>query len=487
MLCISVVPESRQLAKVDIYNASNQADLVEVCLDHLVNEPDFKDLLEGAKKPILFSCRRHYEGGNWQGDEDSREKLLRQAIVAGPDWIELEVDIANRVPRFGKTKRLISFTKMDGPIQNVDAVFERAVDCKADAVKFTAPTPTLDAAWPLLVAISKKRDLPVVGMALGRPGLTFSLLGRKFNSPWIYAALEKGMESHEGQATISELEQIYRWRDFNPQMRLVAVAGFGATEMMTVRVLNAGFAQLGLNIRCLPVELDKLDNFQQMFELLKINVVLPDKRLGGRIIQVTKQQEDAVKNAQFADLVMRPPNHEWQAYNSLWRGAIKALETALGKKSEEDRPLERRNILLVGANPLARTIAYAVQKRKGMVSVSALDEERAQLLAQMFEIRFVPFRNMYDTLSDVVIITEAEMEKGRLKQSFSTSYFRPGMTVMDLTDLPAETTLIKEARQRGCRIVEPTAIYADQLETQFKAITGQSIPPEAFVIGLSED
>ena len=35
MICISVTPESRQLAKVDIYNAANQCDIVEVCLDRL--------------------------------------------------------------------------------------------------------------------------------------------------------------------------------------------------------------------------------------------------------------------------------------------------------------------------------------------------------------------------------------------------------------------------------------------------------------------
>jgi hypothetical protein len=144
MICISVVPESRQLAKVDIFNAANQADLVEVCLDHLIKEPEIPDLLEGAKKPILLSCRREIDGGHWGGSEDERTLMLRQAIIAGPEWIELEVDIANKIPRFGKTKRLISFTQMDRPLGNLEAVVERAVACKADAIKFTGPTPTLD-------------------------------------------------------------------------------------------------------------------------------------------------------------------------------------------------------------------------------------------------------------------------------------------------------------------------------------------------------
>ena len=75
MICISVTPESRQLAKVDIFNAANQCDLVELCLDRLIKEPDVKELLEGAKKPILVSCRRRSEGGQFDGTEDERLML----------------------------------------------------------------------------------------------------------------------------------------------------------------------------------------------------------------------------------------------------------------------------------------------------------------------------------------------------------------------------------------------------------------------------
>jgi 3-dehydroquinate dehydratase/shikimate dehydrogenase len=146
--------------------------------------------------------------------------------------------------------------------------------------------------------------------------------------------------------------------------------------------------------------------------------------------------------------------------------------------NSDDKPLDRRNILMLGATPMARALAYGIQRRKGLVSVSATDDERAQLLAQMFDFRFVPSANIYTTLCDVLILTEAEMEKGRLKQTINPAMFRPGMTVMDVTNLPHETPFIEEGRMRGCKVVEPSRIYADQLNTQFKAITGQELPPE---------
>ena len=109
--------------------------------------------------------------------------MLRQAIAAGPAYIELDLDIAPRIPRFGETQRIISFTRLDRPEDDVDSVFSEAATHHADVVKFTWPTPTMDDAWPLLRAVSRKRRLPIVGIGLGRADLTFSLLGRKFGNP----------------------------------------------------------------------------------------------------------------------------------------------------------------------------------------------------------------------------------------------------------------------------------------------------------------
>jgi 3-dehydroquinate dehydratase/shikimate dehydrogenase len=483
MICISVTPESRQLAKVDILNAARQCDLVEVCLDHLIKEPDISDLLQGVTKPVILSCRRAQDGGKWTGTEEERMLMLRQAIVAGPEWVELEIDVADKVPRFGKTKRLVSFTRLDKPLGSIDAIVDRAVGCKADAVKFTGPTPTLDASWPLLSGVTKKRDIPVVGMGVGRPGLTFSLLGLKYGSPWVYAALEKGMETYDGQATVTELTDVYRWKDIGPQTRFVAVSGFERTETMTVRIMNAGFASLGINVRCLPLELDRLDSFAQMLEVLKIHAVLPDSRLGNRILSVIQQSEESVRMSQFTDLLLKQTDG-WHAYNSLWRGALKALEDALGRTAPDDRPLDHRNVMLIGAASMARTLAYGVHRRKGLLSVAAADDERAQLLAQMFEIRFVPIANIYGTLCDVLIVTGEAMQKGQHTQKLSAAYLRPNMTVMDLSNLPGETEILSEARNRGCKVVEPSSVYVDQLSAQFKAITGQDLPVEAFQMAL---
>ena len=97
MICISVTPSSRTLAPADLLNASRKCDLIELCLDHFIRTPEVGDLLKLSEKPLLISCRRKEDGGHWNGSEDERMNLLRNAIVAEPDYVELDLDIFNVV------------------------------------------------------------------------------------------------------------------------------------------------------------------------------------------------------------------------------------------------------------------------------------------------------------------------------------------------------------------------------------------------------
>ncbi|MFN0196696.1 MAG: type I 3-dehydroquinate dehydratase [Planctomycetaceae bacterium] len=483
-ICISVAPESRTLAKVDLLNAARQCDVVEFCLDHLIKEPNVAEMIEGIQKPILISCRTPEQGGKWQGTEEERLLLLRQAIVAQPDFVELDVDIAAKIPRFGKTKRVVSFTSLADPVNNVDEIVNRAVQAKADIVKVTWPTPTLDAAWPMLAAVSQKRDVPVVAVGLGRGGITFSLLGCKYGAPWIYAALEKGMETYAEQPTVSELEETYFWRGINPQTRFVGVAGMSALQQTTIKVFNTGFEKLALNMRCLPIATGRFDRLGKMLDVLKINGIVTGPESGEEVFPLAEQPEDAAKEAGYADLLLKQPDG-WHAYNTMWRGVLKSLEERLGKEKDEDRPLDRRNVLIIGHGSATRSIIYGLLRRKALLSITSTSDKASLKLAQHFNIRHVQFANLYDTLADVVIFSDTELQLGHRKEHFNAGYLRPHMTILDVSHMPEETPVLSEARGRRCRIVECSEVFADQLATQFKSITGQSLPSSALREALS--
>ncbi|MFN0053617.1 MAG: type I 3-dehydroquinate dehydratase [Planctomycetales bacterium] len=472
------------MGKVDLFNAAPQCDLIEFRLDRLGKEPDIKEMMDGISKPLLVSCRRKEDGGAWDGTEEERLLQLRTAIIAGPAYIELEADIADKVPRFGNTKRVISYTDLQRPLKDLEPIISDAAMKKADVVKLVGQTPTLDAAWPLLASVTKKREIPVVGMGLGRPGVMFSLLAHKHGAPWTYAALERGMEALPGQVTVSELEETYRWRDIGSQTRFVGVVGFGPTETAMLRAFNAGFAHHQLNIRCLPLDLGLSDKIMQMLGTLQIGVLLVNPAMCERALNLAETIDDSARKAQYADLVVKQADG-WHAYNTTWKSVIRALEASLGAKQPDDRPLDRRNVFVIGAGGVARSVAFGAQKRKGMLSVAAADDAEGRQLAQLTGARFIPLANMYDTLCDVVVIAEAQaftlasgLGAGGSGVKLNPAFLRPHMYVTDLTQLPGESELLGEARARGCRIVEPSEVFVDYVTSTFKTVTGKELPHE---------
>src|SRR3954462_6296773 len=89
MICISIAQESRRMALADMLNASRQCDLLEVRLDRFGKAPDVGELLPAKPKPVIMSCRRVQDGGEWQGTEEERMALLRQCIISKADYVEI--------------------------------------------------------------------------------------------------------------------------------------------------------------------------------------------------------------------------------------------------------------------------------------------------------------------------------------------------------------------------------------------------------------
>lgn len=476
MICISVTPESRRLAKVDLLNASRNCDIIELCLDKLIKAPDVGEMISDFKaKPIIVSCRRPQDGGAWEGTEDDRINLLRSAIVAGPAYVELDIDTARRVPRFGEVKRVVSYTSLEKPLADVNSIFAQAAEVKADVVKFVWPTPAIEEAWPLLVAVSKKSNLPTVGVGLGRSGLTFSLLGQRYGSPWVYAALERGMEAHPDQPTVWDLHEIYGLDKVASGTRFVGISGFGPIEPRLARCLNTAFDEVGAKLRCLPMTFRGIEKMESILKTLKINAVLIGPHHGLELMEFAKDAEESAQKTGYIDLLLNQPAG-WHGYNTMARSAIRAIEAKLAETNTAEHPLHRRNVILIGAGQFSRAVAHAVHARNGVLSICSPDDQAAQQAAELNDARFVPFANLYTTLADVVLLAEPQMPIGHRKNEFNPSYLKETMTVLDLTQYPSSSGIEKEARERHCKIIDPVEVALDQFQIQFKAITGKPLP-----------
>src|SRR5438094_5065821 len=94
-ICVVIGRTRHKMVQIEIQEAAKRgAKLIELRLDFLAKAPDFKRLLHNKPCPMIATVRRPAEGGRFPGSEEERLMLLRQAIVAGFDLVDLESDIA---------------------------------------------------------------------------------------------------------------------------------------------------------------------------------------------------------------------------------------------------------------------------------------------------------------------------------------------------------------------------------------------------------
>ena len=136
MICVSIGRgRHRHVIAEHKHLADNGIQLVELRLDYIQGSVQVKRLLADRPCPVIITCRRPADGGRWEKSEEERLLLLRTAIVEGADYVDLEDDIAMQVPRYGKTKRIISHHDFHKTPPDLAALHKKLTGLNADIVK----------------------------------------------------------------------------------------------------------------------------------------------------------------------------------------------------------------------------------------------------------------------------------------------------------------------------------------------------------------
>ncbi|MCE9530794.1 MAG: type I 3-dehydroquinate dehydratase [Planctomycetes bacterium] len=482
MICITIAQESRHLLLADMLNAAAMgADLLEVRLDCLEKAPNFGDMLKAKRLPLLFSCRRQQDGGNWQGTEDERLMLLRQAIMSKADYVEIEHDIADKIRPFPGCKRVISYTNTDKMPSAIADIYEDMLAMQPDVIKLTVRARTPEEAWPLVQILGRPKA-PTVVTGLGRRGVMLAILGKKIGAPWTCAALERGMEAFPGQPTIRDLLDVYHYREIGKSTRLVGVTGIGEREFFTTGLMNAAFAHLQLPHRVLPLQVGNLKMFRKVIDIVKLQGVTMEESFYTHVHETATLDESARAPVRAADLMRPGDDGTWIGSNTLGSWAIHVLESTLRLRDpDKDPPLNGRVAMLAGVGPMAAMLAHGLKERGAALIFASKDRAEAGRLAQAFGGRQVAWEGIYTTIHDVLIISRdptTSDEETMESVPIHPGYLRPTMTVLDLSLLPRYTPFLLEAKQRGCSIVSPKSLLIEQARHHVKLMTDQDVDPE---------
>ena len=138
------------------------ARLVEWRLDHVQETLNLPALLAARPGPVIVTVRRPEDGGLWRGEEEQRRALLRQAVAAGVEYVDLEPDAADAIPRSGATQRIVSRHDFQGTPADLYSLYEELASHDADIVKLAT----------LATCISRRRRLRCPTSNSSRPGFS---------------------------------------------------------------------------------------------------------------------------------------------------------------------------------------------------------------------------------------------------------------------------------------------------------------------------
>ncbi|MFM7150174.1 MAG: type I 3-dehydroquinate dehydratase [Gemmataceae bacterium] len=281
-ICVVIGRTRHGMMVAEIQEAAKQgARFLEIRLDFLKKAPDFRRILENKSCFMMATVRRPHDGGKWDRGEEERLMLLRQAIVAGFDWVDLETDIIDRVPRFGSVRRVCSYHNFREFPADLEKIHERMCRQDADVVKIVVraqhPNDNLR-----VLSLIQNSEKPTVAFCSGDVGFASRILQARFGSPFTYAAFNKERNIAPGIPSFHEMQHTYHYRSVDAHSDVFGVIGDPVSHSLSPLIHNAAFRKLGINAVYVPFRVPKemLSDFLFGFEQIPVkgySVTIPHK------------------------------------------------------------------------------------------------------------------------------------------------------------------------------------------------------------------
>jgi 3-dehydroquinate dehydratase/shikimate dehydrogenase len=479
-LACAVIGRTRhKMMQAEIQEAAKQgAKLIELRLDFLARAPDFKRLLYDRPCPIIATFRRQADGGRWTGTEEQRMMLIRQAIVAGFDYIDLEVDIIDKIPRFGKVKRIVSYHNVQQVPEQLEQIYEQMCEADADVFKIAVNAQQTSDNLRVL-ALLKNAKKPTVAMCMGDLGTCSRLLGLRLGVPFAYGAFNRERQIAPGILSYKELQNVYAIERINAETKVFGVIGDPIGHSLSPLIHNAAFQDTNINAMYVPFRVPRgeLAAFLKSFEEVPVqgySITIPHKEAAAKAAQIVDASVEAMG---AANTLTATPNG-YSATNTDARAALDSLKAHLPNDAEgKPMTLASRTVMLVGAGGVARALAYALQQEKVNLVVTNRTEERGRQLAEQFGGKFVEWSARHSVTCDIVInCTSVGMHPNVDETPIHHSFLSPELMVFDTVYTPETTRLIREARERGCPVLTGVDMFVRQAALQFELFTGQPAP-----------
>ncbi len=499
------------------------ARLVEWRLDELAEIPGSTnaavELVARSPAPSIATCRSRAEGGEYDGDDSTREALYERLVLADkpPRYIDIDLAYWKRSETLRKTITAALAHCGDDPKASLMLSthdFERRPADLLQRVEAMSNEPAcsvIKIAWQArslrdnleALDLVTDRTKPAVVLCMGEFGLMSRVLAAKSGALLTYASVGAGAETAPGQPTIDDLLGRYRFEKIGPATAVYGVIGWPVAHSLGPVIHNAGFEKIGYDGVYLPMPIPP------QFEHFKATVgsLVDHGTLTFRGASVTAPHKEnlvrfvAESGGRVGDLARRLGAANTLVIDNAGRiectntDAPAILASLCGAMGIAPPQLRDVPIAVLGAGGVARAVIGAVADAGANVVVFNRTRPRADVLAgELRECRDAagrPFRvsaGDLDSIADgtfriFVNCTSVGMAGGPAPHASplpEAVTLDESVIVFDTVYAPARTRLLDQAEAAGARSIGGLDMFLRQAALQFRAWTGRDVPMEAF-------
>jgi 3-dehydroquinate dehydratase / shikimate dehydrogenase len=432
-------------------------------------------LAEHRDVTAIATCRRKANGGNFSGALAAELAILTDAVTAGCQIVDLEIESAEEAKpaqlaklRAAGAALLISFHDFTRT-RSLEHAAERIEAFRPEYVKVVSTARSLaDNLAVLRLIEDRSLSTQVVGIAMGEEGLLSRVLGPRAGAAFTFAALSEGSETAPGQVSARTLLDLYRMDYLDQATRIFGVAGNPIAHSLSPLLHNTAFRREIVNAVMLPLKVKSLD------DLLTVVRELP---IAGVAVTMPLKEEVLPHLANMDPLTARIG-----ACNTLRTGADGKLYGFNTDVAGVTRPLEKRlrlkgaRVAVLGAGGAARAAVFGLVEQGSEVFVVNRTHEHALSLARQAKARSLKHDAFAKQHFDVLInATPCGMKGFKQPMPIAENELNAGL-VFDMVYNPLETPLLKLARSRGVPVVTGLEMFVQQGARQFEIWTGKPAP-----------
>jgi 3-dehydroquinate dehydratase / shikimate dehydrogenase len=456
--------------------ALKETRTIELRLDWLRDDAEiarFLGKLRGARQnraTVIATCRRRPAGGLYRGTVAKQLLYLAEAIRAGCQWYDLDIETSSASPvellevMLGGARRIASVHYFRRSPSDFEPVIDLLAGSGADAIKIAARCDSY-AQCSKLLSLARVHS-KVIAIPMGELSVPARILALRGRNGFGYAPVAEA--TAPGQIALRELKSLYRADRINAKTEFYGVIGEPIGHSLSPHLHNAGFQAARVNAVFLPFLVPDLRDFVGRisdFGILGFAVTLPHKQ---SILRYLDECDPVARDIGAVNTVVVRGNGKLHGYNTDYVGVLRALERKIS--------LRGSRVLIFGAGGSARAVTFAMREAGAEVFVCARRAGQGRELAHAVGGKFIARPGLRTESFDVIVNTTPVGMYPNVHESPLEARELNCKLVFDLIYRPRVTKLMQLAERRGIETVSGVEMFIAQGAAQFEIWRGQRAP-----------